>query len=161
MNGTLDDPEVPDDVKAKRYSHDLNRFLQTKSEVPALTIDDLLDLKEEPTVDELLDSKEPVRKEETPRKKSKKAKRQKERASSRIKKKTQRYADIDWEWWAKRWNRRIARRVSPARCGGVRALTRYSGMPVKTVKGWLETRDPCTLHKPVVKEFPRRETFAK
>jgi hypothetical protein len=96
----LDDPEVPDDVKAKRYGHDLNRFLQIKSKVPALTIEDLLDLKEEPTVDELLDLKEPVQKKKAPRKKSKKAKRQKERASSRIKKKPQRYADIDWERWA-------------------------------------------------------------
>jgi hypothetical protein len=34
-------------------------------------------------------------------------------------------------------------------------------MPVKTVKGWLETRDPYALHKPVVKKFPRRKTFAK
>jgi hypothetical protein len=66
LKATLDNPDVPDDVKAKRYSHDLNRFLQTKSKVPALMIEDLLDLKEEPTVDELLDLKEPVQKEETP-----------------------------------------------------------------------------------------------
>jgi hypothetical protein len=45
LKATLDNPDVPDDVKAKRYSHDLNRFLQTKSKVPALTIEDLLDLK--------------------------------------------------------------------------------------------------------------------
>jgi hypothetical protein len=49
----------------------------------------------------------------------------------------------------------------PGSHGGVCALTRYSGMPVKTVKGWLETQDPYTLHKPVVKKFPRRKTFAK
>jgi hypothetical protein len=60
LKATLDNPDVPDDVKAKRYSHDLNRFLQTKSKVPALTIEDLLDLKE---VDELLDLKEPHKKE--------------------------------------------------------------------------------------------------
>jgi hypothetical protein len=93
----LDNPDVPDDVKAKRYSHDLNRFLQTKSKVPALTIEDLLDLKEEPTVDELLDLKEPY-KEETPLPK-KSHKKSKKRTSSRIKKKPQRYADIDWERW--------------------------------------------------------------
>jgi hypothetical protein len=97
LKATLDNPDVPDDVKAKRYSHDLNQFLQTKSKVPALTIEDLLDLKEEPTVDELLDSKEPVRKEEALHKKSRK--KSKKRASSRIKKKPQRYADIDWERW--------------------------------------------------------------
>jgi transposase InsO family protein len=49
----------------------------------------------------------------------------------------------------------------PGSYGGVRTLTRYSGMPVKTVKGWLETQDPYTLHKPVVKKFPCRKTFAK
>jgi hypothetical protein len=57
LKATLNNPDVPDDVKAKRYSHNLNRFLQTKSKVPLLTIEDLLDLKEEPTVDELLDLK--------------------------------------------------------------------------------------------------------
>jgi hypothetical protein len=97
VKATLNDPDVPDNVKAKRYSHDLNRFLQTKSEVPALTIEDLLDLKEEPTVDELLDLKEP-HKEDTPSHK-KSRKKSKKRASSRINKKPQRYADIDWERW--------------------------------------------------------------
>jgi hypothetical protein len=92
LKATLDNPDVQDDVKAKRYSHDLNRFLQTKSKVPALTIEDLLDLKEE---DDLLDLKEPVQKEEKPSHK----KPRKKRASSRIKKKPQRYADIDWERW--------------------------------------------------------------
>jgi hypothetical protein len=66
LKATLDNPEVRDDVKAKRYSHDLNRFLQTKSKVPALTIEDLLDLKEEPTVDELLDLNEPQNEETSP-----------------------------------------------------------------------------------------------
>jgi transposase InsO family protein len=49
----------------------------------------------------------------------------------------------------------------PGSYGGVRALARYCGMLVKTVKGWLETQDPYTLHKPVVKKFPRRKTFSK
>jgi hypothetical protein len=93
LKPTLDNPDVPDDVKAKRYSHDLNRFLQTKSKVPALTIEDLLDLKEEHTIDELLDLKEPHKQETPSHKKPKK------RVSSRIKKKPQRYADIDWERW--------------------------------------------------------------
>jgi hypothetical protein len=66
LKATLDNSDVPDDVKAKRYSHDLNRFLQSKSKVLALTIAGLLDLKEKATVDELLDLKEPVQKEETP-----------------------------------------------------------------------------------------------
>jgi hypothetical protein len=49
----------------------------------------------------------------------------------------------------------------PGLYGGVRALARYSGMPVKTVKGWLQIQDRYTLHKPVVKKFPRRKTFSK
>jgi transposase InsO family protein len=158
LKATLDNPDVPDDVKAKRYSHDLNRFLQTKSKVPALTIEDLLDLKEEPTVDELLDLKEP-QKEET---RHRRIKSQKER-SARVRE--------------SRRNRSVTRTSTgsggatmkatyyeasePGSYGGVRALARYSGMPVKTVKGWLETQDPYTLHKPVVKKFPRRKTFSK
>jgi transposase InsO family protein len=159
LKATLDNPDVPDDVKAKRYSHDLNRFLQTKSKVPALTIEDLLDLKEEPTVDELLDLKEPVQKEETPSHK-KSHKKSKKRASSRIKKNPQRYADIDWERWGN-VKATYYEASEPGSYGGVRTLARYSGMPVKTVKGWLETQDLYTLHKPVVKKFPRRKTFSK
>ncbi len=49
----------------------------------------------------------------------------------------------------------------PGSFGGVRALTRYGRMPVKKVKGWLETQDTYTLHKPIVKNFPRLKTFAK
>jgi transposase InsO family protein len=49
----------------------------------------------------------------------------------------------------------------PGSFGCVRALARYGGMPVKKVKGWLETQDTYTLHKPIVKNFPRRKTFAK
>jgi hypothetical protein len=151
----LDDPDVPDDVKAKRYSHYLNRLLQAKSRVPALTIEDLLDLKEEPMVDELPHKWEtPSPSHKMSREKSKK------RASSRIKKKPQRYADIDCERWGN-IESDVLRGVEPGSYGVVRALTRYSGMPVKTVKGWLETQDSYTLHKPVAKKFPRRKTFAK
>jgi hypothetical protein len=78
LKATFDDPEVPD-VKAKWYSHDLNRFLQAKSKVPALTMDDLLDLNEEPTTNEL----EELHKEETPSPSHKKSrKKSKKRASS-------------------------------------------------------------------------------
>jgi hypothetical protein len=51
--------------------------------------------------------------------------------------------------------------IEPGSYGGIRALTRYSNMPVKTNKGWLETQDSYTLHKPVVENFARRKTFAK
>jgi transposase InsO family protein len=49
----------------------------------------------------------------------------------------------------------------PGSYGGVRPLARYGGMPVKSVRGWLESQDPYTLHKPVTKRFQRRKTFAK
>jgi hypothetical protein len=49
----------------------------------------------------------------------------------------------------------------PGSYGGVRALARYSGSPVTVAGRWLEKQDPCTLHKPTVKRFLRRKTFAK
>jgi hypothetical protein len=63
MKSTLNDPAIPDDVKAKHYRQSLNRFLQSKRkliEEPA--VDELLDstpeekkLTKVPTIDELLD----------------------------------------------------------------------------------------------------------
>lgn len=99
LKATLDDSTVPDDVKAKRYSHDLNRFLQTKRKLPDAPLVDVT-----PTVDELLDLKTETPSPEKPKKKKKKkirksVKLQKERTGSRAKKKPQRYADIDWERW--------------------------------------------------------------
>lgn len=84
LKATLDDPTISDDVKAKLYSHDLNRFLHTKHKLPETP-------PPSPTVDVLLD--------ETPRKKSKARKSIKRRTSLRIKKKPQRYAEIEWEHW--------------------------------------------------------------
>lgn len=101
MKSTLDEPVIPDDIKAKNYRQSLNRFLQSKrklTEEPiAPNVGELLDITVEekkpteepliPTVGELLDIK--------PKKKKKK----KKRTSERIKKKPERYADIDWEKW--------------------------------------------------------------
>ena len=50
---------------------------------------------------------------------------------------------------------------NPGSYGGIRALARYGGMPVKQAKTWLETQDTYTLHKQPTKKFPRRKTFAK
>jgi hypothetical protein len=51
LKATLNDREVPDDVKAKRYSHNLNSFMQTKFKLSdAPTIEELLDWKEEITL---------------------------------------------------------------------------------------------------------------
>ena len=98
LKTTLDDPSVPEDVKAKRYSHELNRFLHTKSKLSdGATIDKLL--KEEegspPPPPPPPPKAAPLRKNKV----RKTIKVQKERASFRKKKKPQRYADIDWEQW--------------------------------------------------------------
>jgi L-rhamnose mutarotase len=117
-----------------------------------------LDLKEEPTVDELLDLKEPHKAESPSHKKSRK--KSKKRASSRIKKKrsvTRTSTGSDGATMKATYYEAS----EPGFYGGVRALTRYCGMPVKMVKGWLETQDPYTVHKPAVKKFPRRKTFDK
>ena len=82
LKSTLDDPAIPDDVKAKHYRQNLTRFLHTKRELVETT----------PSVDELLDIKEPPqkKKKQTPKKRH---------ASERPKKKPKRFADIDWQSW--------------------------------------------------------------
>jgi hypothetical protein len=98
MKSTLDDQSIPEDVKAKQYRQQLNRFLQTKRKLP--TANDSLDVKR-PTVDELLDVKRPKR--DSAPLTIKPGKRKSvvvlKRVSKRIKKKPQRYADIEWENW--------------------------------------------------------------
>jgi hypothetical protein len=75
MSTTLEDASIPEDVKAKQYITQLNRYLHTKRK---LTNDEpLIDLK--PTVDELLDIKD-----------------EKPTRSSRAKKKPKRFG---WEKW--------------------------------------------------------------
>ena len=82
MESTIDDPTIPDDVKAKHYGQNLQRFLQTKRKLDEPDLDT--------TANEQLEA--PVKKigKKTPYKK---------RASRRIKKKHKRYADIEWEPW--------------------------------------------------------------
>jgi hypothetical protein len=110
MKSTLDDQSIPEDVKAKQYRQQLNRFLQTKRKLPTVnefrtkrklpTVNDSLDVKR-PTVDELLDVKRPKR--DSASLAIKPGKRKSvvvlKRVSKRIKKKPQRYADIEWENW--------------------------------------------------------------
>ena len=107
MKSTLDDQSIPEDVKAKQYRQQLNRFLQTKRKLPTVnefrtkpTGNDSLDVKR-PTVDELLDVKRPKR--DSASLAIKPGKRKSvvvlKRVSKRIKKKPQRYADIEWENW--------------------------------------------------------------
>jgi hypothetical protein len=93
MKSTIDDPAIPEDVKAKHYGQNLRRFLHTKRKLAEEPLVDLM-----PTVDELLDIKT-----ETPEKKKKKKRKKKKteekRTSGRIRKKPQRYADVEWEKW--------------------------------------------------------------
>jgi len=59
MVDTLEDPTIPEDVKAKQYHVQLNRYLHTKRKL-ADEEPPLIDLK--PTVDQLLDIKPKIRK---------------------------------------------------------------------------------------------------
>ena len=78
MATTLEDPSIPEDVKAKQYNIQLSRYLHTKRK---LADEPLIDLS--PTVDELLDIKE-------------KAEDVKPRRSTRAKKTPKR---LHWEKW--------------------------------------------------------------
>ena len=93
MKSTLDDPVIPDDIKAKHYRQSLNRFLQSKRNLPD---EPLL-----PTIDELLDIKPEEKKFDfAPKIDDVKPKQKKKRKKSqRVKKKPQRYADLDWDKW--------------------------------------------------------------
>ena len=93
MKSTLDDPVIPDDIKAKHYRQSLNRFLQSKRNLPD---EPLL-----PTIDELLDIKPEEKKFDfAPKIDDVKPKQKKKRKKSqRVKKKPQRYADLNWDRW--------------------------------------------------------------
>jgi hypothetical protein len=95
LKSTLDDPTIPEDIKAKRYTHNLSRFLHTKRKL--VEEEPLVDLM--PTVDELLDIKAP----EEPQKKKKRKRHKKTpeqtRVSERLKKKSRRFADTEWLTW--------------------------------------------------------------
>ncbi len=97
LQPTLDDPTIPEYVKAKRYRHNLSQFLHTKRKV--VEEEPLVDLM--PTVDQLLDIKAPPPFEEPKKKKRKRRKKTPEQArvSERLKKKPQRFADIEWLKW--------------------------------------------------------------
>ena len=111
LHTTLDNPTIPVDVKAKQYSHDLNRFLQTKRELPVeeipattttTTADDLIKFETvKPTVDELLDLsvKKKVKRKTASVKSTKRKLSVPQRASTRIKKKPDKYEADDWEEW--------------------------------------------------------------
>lgn len=87
MESTLDDTSIPEDVKAKQYRQNLNRFLQTKRKLPVVepTIG--------PTVNEILDIKSPKKR------KRKVVDIKVKRVSKRVSKKPKRYEDFKWEKW--------------------------------------------------------------
>ena len=87
LSTTLDDTTIPDDMKVKNYNHNLNRFLRTKREI---------EVEDQPTIDELLDIPLNKKTKRVPKKRQSPMQRRK---SLRIKKKPQRFADIDWERW--------------------------------------------------------------
>jgi hypothetical protein len=103
MKLTFDDSSIPEDVKAKQHGQHLNRFLQTKRRLP--TVNDLQTKRKLPTVNELLDTKPTKRRRRDSESFTIKLGKRKsvvvvvKRVSKRIKKKPQRYADIDWGNW--------------------------------------------------------------
>ena len=91
MKSALDNPVIPDDIKAKNYRQSLNRFLQSKRKLPD---EPLL-----PTIDELLDIKTEEKKFEPKIDDVKPKQKKKRKKSQRAKKKPERYADVDWDKW--------------------------------------------------------------
>jgi transposase InsO family protein len=49
---------------------------------------------------------------------------------------------------------------NPASYGGIQQLARETKNNVKDTKDWLMTQDTYTLHKPVIRKFPRRKTYS-
>jgi hypothetical protein len=92
LKADLDDPSIPDDIKAKQHQQHLNRFLHTTRQLPVVESETLIDLKT-PTVDDLLGLK--TKFVEPPKKKIKKAKFVVVRKSSRKPKPSK----VDWEMW--------------------------------------------------------------
>jgi hypothetical protein len=107
MKSTLDDQSIPEDVKAKQYRQQLNRFLQTKRKLP--TVNEFRTKRKLPTGKRFVgrQATERVVGRATERDSAslaiKPGKRKSvvvlKRVSKRIKKKPQRYADIEWENW--------------------------------------------------------------
>ena len=50
---------------------------------------------------------------------------------------------------------------NPGSFGGVNRLVQQSKNNTKSVKYWLAAQETYTLHKPVLRKFPRRKTFTK
>lgn len=86
LKDTLNESTVPDDVKAKEYSHNLNRFLHTKSKIEEQPR--FLNIKRE-------FEEHPPKKRKSPKSKPVVIR----RTSERVIKKPKRYADIEWETW--------------------------------------------------------------
>jgi hypothetical protein len=99
MKSTLHDQSITEDVKAKQYRQQLNRFLQTKRKLPTVT--EFRTKRKLPTANDSLDVKRPKRDSASLTLKPGKQKSVVvlKRVSKRIKKKPQRYADIEWENW--------------------------------------------------------------
>jgi hypothetical protein len=87
LQSDLDDPSIPNDIKAKQYQQHLNRFLYTARQLPAAAESEAIIEAPTKTVDELLDL--------VPIKKIKKAKKI-VLATRRSKRKAKK---VKWEAW--------------------------------------------------------------
>jgi hypothetical protein len=92
LKSDLDDPAIPDDVKAKHHQQHLNRFLHTTRQLP-VTSQDLITF--EPEVDNLLNLDD-ITKIDDLKVKPKKVKR---KASVPIRRSKRKPKKVEWEEW--------------------------------------------------------------
>jgi hypothetical protein len=90
LKSDLDDPNIPDDIKAKQHQQHLNRFLHTTRQLPAVEPETLIDLKS-PSIDDLLGLKA-----DSIKKKEKKAVK---KAVFPVRKSTRKVKKIKWDAW--------------------------------------------------------------
>jgi hypothetical protein len=144
MKSMIDDPAIPEDVKAKHYGQNLRRFLHTKRKLAEKPLVDLM-----PTVDELLDI-ETETPEKKKRKKRKKKKTEEKRTSGRIGRNPSDTRMSNGRS-GKTWNRCITRRASPVLTAGLEPWRDTAGCQSKLLaNGWKrKTSTRCT-------DLPRR-----
>jgi hypothetical protein len=172
MKTELDDGDIPEDVKVKKYNQDLTKFLHTKRKIPnettsAVAEKDITAPVEEnktirhiekspaatPVSDELVTRRKPV-------KRLRRALASPLNSSRLSRPKRVRKAPI--KFFGKGGDGKLYYEASqPGSYGGVKPLVRYSGSSVHSVKNWLSSQDAYTLHKPIRKKFVRRKTFSK
>jgi hypothetical protein len=140
MKSTIDDPAIPEDVKAKHYGQNLRRFLHTKRKLAEEPLVDLM-----PTIEELLD----IKTTETPEKKNKKKiKKKKTEENERAVGLGRNPSDTRMSKGrsGRTWNRCITRQASPVLTAGLERWRDTAGRQSKLpANGWRhKTSIRCT-----------------